>query len=517
LLLTYTDSASNSDRLGRPLFEARRISKSFPGVIALRGVDLTCRAGSVHALIGGNGAGKSTLVSIITGIAQPDSGELFLDGVRFQPRSPREALKAGVVAVYQELAVLPNLSALDNIALGQEITRRVGWLDRRKERDRIWEALEALGAEELNLDAESEELSVAQLQIVEIARSLVHKARVLVLDEPSAVLAGRELNNLFSVVRALAAQGVAVLYISHRLSDITELCDEITVLRDGRLVSNGPASEYDTNRIIEDMVGHKLSAGAAASEGKIGPIVLEVDKLMLPGTEPTGINLQVHAGEVVGLAGLMGSGRSRILRSIAGLEHPGSGSVKVKGKELRRSSIRSAIRHGVALIPEERKTQGLVLDMSLAHNITLGILRRVARLGILLRPAEKAAVDNGTSRLAIQSPNTRQKVRNLSGGTQQKVVLAKWLATEPAVLLLDEPTRGIDVGTKTELYRIIQALAETGIATVLVSSDLPELLALSNRVLVLSGGRIVAELAGGDASEDSVLEIVVRHEQGAAS
>ena len=516
-MLTYTDSASNSDRLGRPLFEARRISKSFPGVIALRGVDLTCRAGSVHALIGGNGAGKSTLVSIITGIAQPDSGELFLDGVRFQPRSPREALKAGVVAVYQELAVLPNLSALDNIALGQEITRRVGWLDRRKERDRIWEALEALGAEELNLDAESEELSVAQLQIVEIARSLVHKARVLVLDEPSAVLAGRELNNLFSVVRALAAQGVAVLYISHRLSDITELCDEITVLRDGRLVSNGPASEYDTNRIIEDMVGHKLSAGAAASEGKIGPIVLEVDKLMLPGTEPTGINLQVHAGEVVGLAGLMGSGRSRILRSIAGLEHPGSGSVKVKGKELRRSSIRSAIRHGVALIPEERKTQGLVLDMSLAHNITLGILRRVARLGILLRPAEKAAVDNGTSRLAIQSPNTRQKVRNLSGGTQQKVVLAKWLATEPAVLLLDEPTRGIDVGTKTELYRIIQALAETGIATVLVSSDLPELLALSNRVLVLSGGRIVAELAGGDASEDSVLEIVVRHEQGAAS
>ena len=515
--MTHTDSASGSDRPGRPLLEARRISKSFPGVQALQEVDLTCRAGSVHALIGGNGAGKSTLVSIITGVAQPDSGELFVDGARFHPRSPREALQAGVVAVYQELAVLPNLSALDNIALGQEITRRAGLLDRRKERDRIREALQALGAEDLNLDAEAQVLSVAQLQIVEIARALVHDARILVLDEPSAVLAGRELKNLFSVVRALAVRGVAVLYISHRLSDITELCDEITVLRDGRLVSTGAASEYDTNRIIEDMVGHKLSAGTTSTTGKVGPVVLEVEKLMLPGTEPLGINLRVHAGEVVGLAGLMGSGRSRILRAVAGLERLSSGSVKVRGVELRRNSIRSAIHHGVALIPEERKTQGLVLDMSLAHNITLAILRRVARLGVLLRPAEKAVIDTGTSRFAIQSPNTRQKVRNLSGGTQQKVVLAKWLATEPSVLLLDEPTRGIDIGTKTELYHIIQALAETGLATVLVSSDLPELLALCNRVLVLSGGRVVAELAGDDATEDSVLAIVVRQEQEAAS
>jgi ABC-type sugar transport system ATPase subunit len=515
--MNHPELTSSNGRVRRPLLEARRISKSFPGAQALRGVDLTCATGSVHALIGGNGAGKSTLVSIITGVAQPDSGELLLEGKPFQPRTPRDALNSGVAAVYQERTVLPNLSALDNILLGQEITRRASLLDRHAGRERVRAVLEELGAQDLPLDAEAGELSVAQLQIIEIARALIHEARVLMLDEPSAVLAGRELERLFEVVRALAARDVAVLYISHRLSDVTEICDEITILRDGRLVSTGPAAEYDTSRIIQDMVGHELNAGPASRAVEHGPAVLEVKGLMLPGTEPSGINLQVHAAEIVGLAGLMGSGRSRMLRALAGLAHASAGTVKVRGRALRRNSLRSAIRHGVALIPEERQTQGLVLDLPIGTNITLAILRRIARISVLRRAAEHRIVAASIKRLSIQSRSGSQMVRNLSGGNQQKVVLAKWLATEPVVLLLDEPTRGIDVGTKSEFYRIIRDLAATGIATVLASSDLSELLALSDRVLVLANGRVVAELAADEATEESVLAIVVSHEESAAS
>lgn len=500
---------SSSGRDSRPLLEVQSVSKAFPGVQALSDVSLACHPGSIHALVGGNGAGKSTLVSIITGVQRPDAGALVLDGDPFAPRSPRAALQAGIAAVYQELTVLPNLRVIDNIFLGQEMRGTARLLDRRGEATRARALLGELGLGGVDLATETSELSVAERQLVEIARALVRNARLLILDEPSAVLAGPELDSFFHTLRRLAAQGVAILFISHRLSDIMGLCDEITVLRDGRVVSSGGVSDYTTSRIIRDMSGREL-AGLAPTERAVGPeVVLDVDRLLLPGTEPDGISLRVRSGEIVGLAGLMGAGRSRLVRALAGAERVHGGSVLVRGSKLHRNSIRSAKRHGVALIPEDRALDGLILSMSVSSNITLAVLGAVGRFGVLLRRRERAVTAAGVARFSIKVADPNRTVRNLSGGNQQKVVLAKWLAADPAVLLLDEPTRGIDVGTKAELYEIIRDLSKTGIATVIVSSDLPELLALSDRVVVMSGGRVVGELPAAEANEELVLSLAI--------
>jgi ABC-type sugar transport system ATPase subunit len=500
---------AGSGREIRPLLAAQEISKSFPGVQALRSVNLSCRPGKVHGLVGGNGAGKSTLVSIITGVQPPDSGRLALDGERFAPRSPHDALDAGIAAVYQELTVLPNLSVIDNVFLGQELCVRGRLVDRKAERDRGRRVLAELGLGELDLDTEASELSVAERQLVEIARALVREARLLILDEPSAVLAGPELESLFDSLRRLVAQGVAILFISHRLSDVMDLCDEITVLRDGRVVSSGPVAEYTSGRIIRDMSGRAIAELQRVERDVGRDAVLDVDGLLLPGTEPDGISLQVRSGEILGLAGLIGAGRSRLVRAIAGAERAHGGTVAVRGQELRRNSIRSAKRHGIALIPEDRATQGLILKMSVSSNLTLAVLDLVARFGVLIRRLERRVTTRGISRFSIKVADPGRTVRNLSGGNQQKVVLARWLASDPAVLLLDEPTRGIDVGTKAELYEIIRDLSRSGIATVIVSSDLPELLALSDRLLVMSGGRVVAETPARAATEERLLALAL--------
>jgi ABC-type sugar transport system ATPase subunit len=481
-------------------------------VQALSDVSLRCRPGSIHALVGGNGAGKSTLVSIITGVQPPNDGELVLDGKPFAPRSPRDALEAGIAAVYQELTILPNLSIIDNIFLGQELCGRARLLDRRAETARARRMLVELGLDDVDLGMEASELSVAERQLTEIARCLIRNARLLILDEPSAVLAGPELDSLFDSLRRLAAQGVAILFISHRLSDVIDLCDEITILRDGRVVSTGRVADYTTGRIIREMSGRELAELKPAEGSVRSDVVLEVDGLLLPGTEPDGISLQVHSGEILGLAGMIGAGRSRLLRAIAGAERVRGGSIRVRGAKLRRNSIRSAKRHGVALIPEDRAMDGLILSMSVSSNITLSVLNAVARLGVLLRRLEHAVTTRGIARFSIKVADPNRTVRNLSGGNQQKVVLAKWLAANPAVLLLDEPTRGIDVGTKAELYGIIRDLSRAGIATIIVSSDLPELLALSDRLLAMNGGRVVGELAAAEATEERVLAVALGHE-----
>jgi ABC-type sugar transport system ATPase subunit len=510
-VLNDEQAQAGSGRESRPLLAAQAISKSFPGVQALRDVSLGCRPGEVHGLVGGNGAGKSTLVSIITGVQPPDAGRLTLDGEPFAPRSPHDALAAGISAVYQELTVLDNLSVIDNIFLGQELCVPGRLVDRRAERARARRVLDELGLTGLDLDTEASQLSVAERQLVEIARALVRDARLLILDEPSAVLAGPELESLFGSVRRLAAQGVAILFISHRLSDVIGLCDEITVLRDGRIVSSGPVAEYTPGRIIRDMSGREVAELAPVAREIGADAVLKVEGLLLPGTEPEGISLQVRAGEILGLAGLIGAGRSRLVRAIAGAERARGGTVTVRGRKLRRNSIRSAKRHGIALIPEDRATQGLILKMSVSSNITLAVPRLIARFGVLISRWERAVAKRGISRFSIKVSDPSRTVRNLSGGNQQKVVLARWLASDPAVLLLDEPTRGIDVGTKAELYEIIRGLAETGIATIIVSSDLPELLALSDRVLVMSGGRVVAETEARETTEERVLALALGH------
>jgi ABC-type sugar transport system ATPase subunit len=507
-----TGPASSSGQDGRPLLEARAITKTFPGVRALCGVDLTCLPGSVHALVGENGAGKSTLVSIITGTQLADTGEMQWRGQRFAPRSPADSLGVGIAAVYQELTVLPQLSVADNILLGQEVTRRAGMLDRKAGRERVRQILAELGVTGIDPAAEAGTLSVAQQQLVEIARALTRDAQLLILDEPSAVLAGRELENLFGVVKGLTAKGVSVLYISHRLSEISELADRVTVLRDGALVSTGPASGYDTSRIIRDMVGRDVSRASHWSHQPQERIVLRVRNLQMPGTGPDGVSLDVRAGEVVGLGGLIGSGRSRILRALAGLAPSHGGAVAVNEQPLRRLGLRASARRGIALVPEERKTEGLVLDLPAAANISLPMLPKVSRLGLLRRKAEHDMAVESIRRLRIKTSHPWQVTRELSGGTQQKVVLARWLQTKPAVLLLDEPTRGIDVGAKAEIYEIIHELSESGIAILLVSSDLPELIGLADRILVLRDGRIAGELSRAQATEEAVISLALGHE-----
>jgi ABC-type sugar transport system ATPase subunit len=513
VLTGETAPASSSGQDQRPLLQARAITKSFPGVQALRGVDLTCLTGSVHALVGENGAGKSTLVSILTGTQQPDTGEMEWRGRRFAPRSPADSLNAGIAAVYQELTVLPQLSVTDNILLGQEVTRRAGMLNRKAGRERVRQILAELGVTGINPAAEAGTLSVAQQQLVEIARALTRNAQLLILDEPSAVLAGRELDNLFGVVKGLTAKGVSVVYISHRLSEISELADRVTVLRDGTMVSTGPASDYDTSRIIRDMVGRDVSLVPRRSSKPQERIILHVRNLQLPGTEPDGVSLDVRAGEVVGLGGLIGSGRSRVLRTLAGLAPSRGGTVTVNDQPLRRLSLRATARRGIALVPEDRKTEGLVLDLPTAANISLPLLRKISRLGLLSRKAEHDIAAESISRLRIKTSHPWQVTRELSGGTQQKVVLARWLQTKPSVLLLDEPTRGIDVGAKAEIYEIIHELSESGIAILLVSSDLPELIALADRILVLRDGRVADELSRAQATEEAVISIALGHER----
>ena len=498
-----------------PLLSATGLVKAFPGVRALDGAGLTCEAGRVHALIGENGAGKSTLVRILTGNQRPDAGELRLAGEPVRFTDPREALAAGVTAVYQELTVLPAMSVVDNVMLGQERSHR-GRLDRSAERETAREALARVGLGDVDLDAPAESLSLANQQLVEIARALVRRSRLLILDEPTAVLAGDKLQAIFDVVRALAADGVAILYISHRLDEVTALADDVTVLRDGREVSSGPVADYSVARMVREMVGREVDTVFPAPPAHAEEVVLRVRGLVPAGGggrevqdgDGGGLDLSVRAGESVALAGLLGSGRSRLLRTLAGANQRAAGTVEVEDRPVH-ADVRSAVAAGVVLVPEERKTEGLVLDFPVRANATLADLRSVAPRGWLQRDREREIFEEERERLGIRASGPEQRTWQLSGGNQQKVVLAKWLRTRPRVLLLDEPTRGVDVGAKTEIYATIRALAADGMAVVFVSSDLPEVIGLPHRVLVCRSGRVVGQLEGEQIDEEAVMHLAL--------
>ncbi|MDU0293663.1 sugar ABC transporter ATP-binding protein [Saccharothrix longispora] len=486
-----------------PLLEVRDVTKSFGAVAAVRGVSFALFGGEAHALVGENGAGKSTIVKVLAGVHEPDSGELLVDGREVRPAGPAAARDAGIAVIHQEPTLFPDLSVAENIFMGRQPLRRFGRIDRAAVRAESVRLFERLGVR-LDPDRPARGLSIADQQLVEIAKALSLDARVLVMDEPTAALSGVEVERLFAVVRALCARGAAVLFISHRFDEVFELCRRVTVLRDGARVSTDPVAEVTPDLVVRRMVGRDVSTLFPKEDVEPGDVVLEVDGLTRHGVF-SDVTFSVRAGEIVALAGLVGAGRSEVVRAVFGVDRYDAGEARVSGTALPVGSPAAAVAAGVALVPEDRRRQGLVMGMSIERNATLTRLRSLARLGLLGGRAERRAAREWAERLRVKYGRLSDAVGTLSGGNQQKVVLAKWLATGPKVLIVDEPTRGVDVGTKAEVHRLLSRLAAEGVAVLMVSSELPEVLGMADRVLVLHEGRVTAELSRGEATEESVV------------
>mgnify|MGYP000639721768 CR=1 FL=1 len=493
----------------RLLLRATGVHKRFGGVHALRAAELEVAPAEVHALVGENGSGKSTLLRILSGQLRPDAGALAVDGEEVAFASPSEALRRGIATVTQETTLAPELSVAENIFLGR-LARRGGLVDWRRTHRQARAALDRLG---LRIDPATpvKSLRPDQQQLVEIARALSTEARLVILDEPTSSLTDDEVEALFAIVRRLREEGVATIFVSHRLNEIFALADRVTVLRDGRTVGGGTIGELDRPRLIQLMVGRALEDVAAPGvPGEVERPVLRVRGLSLPGAFAD-VDLDVGAGEIVGLAGLVGAGRSELLESLFGLR-PASGSVEVAGAPLRRRSPRRAVRDGLAFVPADRKRQGLVLQRSVRENLTMAATARTLRVRVPSASRELAAVAKAVRELDIRAHSPHVPVSTLSGGNQQKVVLGKWLATDPAVLMLDEPTRGVDIGAKGEIYRLLLAAAERGLGVLVSSSEIPELLVLCDRILVMFRGRIVASLSRAEATEARIAHFAGGHQ-----
>ena len=492
------------------LLRMRGIVKQFPGARALDGVDLEVRAGEVHCLLGQNGAGKSTLIKVLAGAHQPDEGEILVDGEAVTLPHPVAALRLGIATMYQELDVVDGLSIAENLYLGHELASG-GFTQRRAAAARTREILQRLGHGDLSPHREVGSLPAAGKQVVQLARALSHDARVIVMDEPSAVLDSEEVANLFRVVRDLTARGVAIVYISHRLEEIRQIGDRITVLKDGRTVATGlQAADTPTADLIRLMTGRTVEYAIPRRPpvAPDAPTLLSVRGLGLAGTFAD-VSFDVRAGEVVGLAGLVGSGRSEILETVFGARRATSGTVEVEGRRLRPGSVSEAVSAGIGLCPEERKSQGLLLDEPLYRNITLSTFARTATASFLDEAAERRAAREQVTALDVRPADVDREARTLSGGNQQKVLLARWLVHGCRVLLLDEPTRGVDVGARAEIYALVAELTARGNAVVVVSSEIDEVLGLADHVLVVSEGRVVHTGPASDIDEHRVLDLVM--------
>lgn len=492
------------------LLRAIDMDKSYGGVHALRRASFELYEGEVHALIGENGAGKSTLIKIITGAIAPDAGELEFNGKRIAQNSPRLAKQLGIAAIYQQPALFPELSVAENIAIGLEertLWSRVNWRERRR---RAADLLARVGAR-VDPDTEAGELTMPQQQLVEIARALGADARVLIMDEPTASLSDEDTRSLFAVIGQLRTQGVGIIYISHRLEELPLIANRVTVLRDGRTIDTRQMSEVNRQQLIQMMVGRELSAVFPKQVVHPGPIVLELRQL---GCEVSGIHdisLSVRAGEIVGLAGLVGAGRTELARIIFGLTPADRGEILLRKKTIRIESAAEAIRSGIAYVPEDRRRHGVVLDLAISANITLASLDRLARLGAMDFKEEKQLAAAYTRRLGIKTPSIYAPVTTLSGGNQQKVALSRWLVTKPQLLILDEPTQGIDVGAKAEIHELMTELAAQGVAILMISSELPEILGMSDRIAVMCAGTIVATLDRAEATQETILALALGH------
>ena len=490
----------------QPFLHFESVSKRFPGVQALRSVTLDVRRGSCHALVGENGAGKSTLGKILAGIYTPDEGCILLDGRPLRCRTPRDAHLAGIGIVHQELAFCENLSVAENLNLGR-LPHRGPFLARRALHEAARAALAAIDCH-VAPEALVAELPVGQQQLVQIAGAIAAGARILVFDEPTSSLSQVEAERLFALIRRLPAQGVTALYISHRMEEIFDLCDTATVLRDGELITTRPVADLTRDDLVRMMIGRRLEDTASPPPAARGSELLAITGLSSPG-RIRDVSLAVHAGEIVGLAGLVGAGRTEVLEAIFGIDPHARGAFSIGGRALRVDSPDAAMRAGLGLVPEDRKRHGLVLGMSAEANLSLPTLARVARCGWVRRRREQAQARSYFDRLRVRAPSPQTPAASLSGGNQQKLVIAKWLAAECRVLLLDEPTRGVDVGAKAEIHALIRGLARSGGSGILLaSSELPELLKLSDRILVMRGGRIVEELARAEADQARVLRLM---------
>ena len=500
--------------MAAPVLEARTISKRFPGALALDRVDLQVHAGEVLALVGENGAGKSTLVKILAGEEFPDSGQVFMDGSSVRMDSVPTATGLGVILIHQELNLSDNLDVTANIFLGRE-PHRFGILNHRRLEQAARPILERIGLD-CAPSTKVARLSMGQRQLVEIARALAARSRVLIMDEPTSSLSQGETRNLFRTVRELRAEGVAAIYISHRLGEVKELADRVLVLRDGANAGELAKEEIDHDRMVRLMVGRDISSYYGQVPDQRGPVRLEVRNLRTRDHPGHRLDLEVGAGEIVGLAGLLGSGRSALLGALFGTDPALGGSVRIDGAPAWISSPIEGIRNGIALVPEDRKQQGLILRMGVEENISLASLRHHRlRGGFINRLLHRRQTARMITRLGIRTPGAETATEHLSGGNQQKVVLAKWLSLKPKALLLDEPTRGIDVGSKQEIYHLIEALSEEGTAILFASSEMEEILRLSRRVVVMREGRISGELSRGELTEEAVGRLATSAEEAA--
>jgi inositol transport system ATP-binding protein len=503
------------DIMTEPLLRMTGISKSFPGVRALDGVDFEVRPGEVHALLGENGAGKSTLLKILSGAQSPDSGTIALDGATIAPATPHDAQQLGIVTIYQEFTLAPNMTIAENVFIGREPGPRVfmNWRRMAAETRAITDRL-GLGLKPLTI---VRDLNVAEQQMVEIARALSMRSRLIVMDEPTSALSASEVEKLFRIIRDLKAEGLGIVFVTHRLEEVMQICDRFTVLRDGRQVGSGDIASTSIDGIIRLMVGREVNALFAHREAAApGAVALAVEGLTRRGStqDPHAVvlddvSLKVRRGEILGIAGLVGAGRTELARAIFGADPYDSGKILVDGAAVDIRSPQAAIRHGIGLVPEDRKQQALFLALAVRPNLSMAALQRISRFGLFVdEKAERALIAEYRQALNIRMAGPEQTVANLSGGNQQKVVLARWLALRPKVLIVDEPTRGIDVGAKVEVHNLLFELARSGIAIIAISSELPEIMAISDRIVTMREGKVTGEVARDAADEEMLMAMM---------
>lgn len=484
------------------ILKLENINKSFFQVQVLWDISLEVRKGSVHAIAGENGAGKSTLMKIITGLLKADSGKIFFDNQQVMLSGTKEALQLGISMIHQELTPLRQMTIAENYFLGREICHSNGLLDQKKMNEETQKKLEDFGMK-VSADQKVKNLTIAQIQMLEIIKAVRDNSKLIIMDEPSSSLTDEETKHLFNIIRELQQKGVAIIYISHRMEDIYEIADTVTVLRDGNLIGTYPIEEINKDKLIELMVNRTMESMFNKETVPIGDVGIEVKNLCRSGVFHN-ISFEVHKGEILGITGLMGAGRTEIARAIFGLDKLDDGEVYVDGKKVEIKNPNDAIRHGIAMVSEDRKEYGLILGRSIKENISLPNLKRMIRCYILKKSTEEELVNELIEVLSIKCNSMEQSAQTLSGGNQQKVILAKWLLAKPKILILDEPTRGIDVGAKSEIYKLMCEMARNGMTIIMISSELPEILSMSDRVLIMAGGKIRGEFMYDDFAEGRI-------------